>query len=50
VDDEATTVLDLLGTSVKVVFAQTGNVRPGAESGHEHFSWLDGVSQPGIKG
>jgi len=25
-------------------------VRPGLEKGHEHFGWLDGVSQPGING
>lgn len=27
-----------------------GNTRPGAEAGHEHFGFKDGVSQPGIEG
>lgn len=27
-----------------------GDVRPGKESGHEHFGFLDGVSQPAVKG
>ncbi|KAI0833770.1 peroxidase TAP [Trametes gibbosa] len=28
----------------------TGTVRPGDESGHEHFGFLDGISQPAVKG
>ncbi|MCJ1437601.1 hypothetical protein MMC27_006988 [Xylographa pallens] len=27
-----------------------GNVRPGKEKGHEHFGFLDGISQPAIQG
>ncbi len=27
-----------------------GNVRPGADAGHEHFGWQDGISQPAVKG
>ncbi|CAD6591576.1 MAG: hypothetical protein ASARMPREDX12_006552 [Alectoria sarmentosa] len=27
-----------------------GDVRPGKEKGHEHFGFLDGISQPAIKG
>ena len=40
----------LLGSSIKVVYSEIGNTRPGAERGHEHFGFLDGVSQPGIRG
>ncbi len=47
---EAVTVLAVLGATVAVSFDETGNVRPGSEKGHEHFGWLDGVSQPGING
>ena len=43
-------VLRLLGASIKVVYSEIGNTRPGAERGHEHFGFLDGVSQPGIRG
>jgi Dyp-type peroxidase family len=39
-----------LGSSVKVVYAEMANVRPGAQRGHGHFGFLDGVSQPGIRG
>ncbi|MEQ1931602.1 MAG: hypothetical protein ABL957_13885 [Parvularculaceae bacterium] len=27
-----------------------GNIRPAPEDGHEHFGFLDGVSQPGLRG
>ena len=50
-DSEAQKVLEILGAAaVSVVHDETGNARPGAEKGHEHFGWLDGVSQPAIKG
>src|SRR5437764_479930 len=29
---------------------QDGNGRPGAERGHEHFGFKDGIPQPGIDG
>jgi Dyp-type peroxidase family len=31
-------------------FTEIGTTRPGAEHGHEHFGFLDGVSQPAIRG
>lgn len=39
----------LLG-SIKVLFRVDGAVRPGAEDGHEHFGFQDGLSQPPIIG
>lgn len=39
-----------LAMAVKVVYAETGTVRPGRDKGHEHFGFLDNVSQPGIRG
>jgi len=50
VDSEAQKLLGILGAAVSVVHDETGHVRPGAEKGHEHFGWLDGVSQPAING
>jgi Dyp-type peroxidase family len=47
---EATRLLTILGATVSVSFRENGDVRPGLEKGHEHFGWLDGVSQPGING
>lgn len=43
-------VLRLLGASIKVVYSEMGTTRPGAERGHEHFGFRDGISQPGIRG
>jgi Dyp-type peroxidase family len=43
-------LLSLMGSSIKVVYSELGTTRPGAERGHEHFGFLDGVSQPGIRG
>ncbi|KAI0070456.1 Dyp-type peroxidase [Panus rudis PR-1116 ss-1] len=36
------------GLITKEVFSITGNVRPGDEKGHEHFGFLDGISNPAI--
>jgi Dyp-type peroxidase family len=43
-------LLRSLGSSIKLVHWEIGKTRPGAERGHEHFGFLDGVSQPGIRG
>ena len=43
-------LLRCLGDSIAVVYSEMGNVRPGRERGHEHFGFLDGISQPGIRG
>ena len=39
-----------LGRSIKVVYSELGNTRPGARRGFEHFGYRDGISQPGIRG
>jgi deferrochelatase/peroxidase EfeB len=36
--------------TIKTVIQVHGNVRPGAEAGHEHFGFKDGLSQPPIIG
>ncbi|KAK7678571.1 hypothetical protein QCA50_018443 [Cerrena zonata] len=38
-----------LGLTITEVFRSTGNVRPGPEKGHEHFGFLDGISNPAVK-
>jgi Dyp-type peroxidase family len=38
------------GTALRIVYSEMGKVRPGVQAGHEHFGYLDGVSQPGIRG
>lgn len=43
-------LLAMLGRSIKPVHVEMAQVRPGAERGHEHFGFQDGISQPGIRG
>jgi Dyp-type peroxidase family len=43
-------LLGFLSGCIKVVYSELGNARPGANRGHEHFGFLDGISQPGIRG
>jgi Dyp-type peroxidase family len=35
---------------LKLIFEQRGQTLPGPLSGHEHFGFKDGVSQPGVRG
>ena len=37
-------------SGVHIIFKQHGANLPGSLAGHEHFGFLDGVSQPGIRG
>lgn len=37
-------------SGASVVFKQEGRTQLGALAGHEHFGFLDGVSQPGLRG
>jgi Dyp-type peroxidase family len=43
-------LLQQMDGSITAVYSELGKVRPGAQRGHEHFGFLDGVSQPGIRG
>jgi len=43
-------LLIALGNSISVTYSEIGTTRPGAQRGHEHFGFLDGISQPGIRG
>jgi Dyp-type peroxidase family len=39
-----------LESAIRVVYAETGTVRQGRNRGREHFGFVDGISQPGIRG
>ena len=39
-----------LGSTIKTVYSEMGTVRPNRYRGREHFGFLDGVSQPGVRG
>jgi Dyp-type peroxidase family len=40
----------LVTSGAEIIFRQDGNTLTGPLRGHEHFGFLDGVSQPGIRG
>jgi len=42
--------VDTPSAAIKVIITLRGDVRPGAESGHEHFGFLDGISNPLVNG
>jgi Dyp-type peroxidase family len=50
VTSHGNTLRGRLGGAIKTVYSEIGTVRPGRERGHEHFGYLDGISQPGIRG
>jgi Dyp-type peroxidase family len=50
VTSHGNTLRGRLGNAIKTVYSEIGTVRPGSERGHEHFGFLDGISQPGIRG
>jgi Dyp-type peroxidase family len=39
-----------LASGVELIFKQRGDTLPDPLRGHEHFGFLDGVSQPGVRG
>lgn len=48
VKSHATSIVQLLGAAIEIVHEELGLTRP--QRGHEHFGFLDGVSQPGVRG
>ncbi|KAF2451251.1 Dyp-type peroxidase [Karstenula rhodostoma CBS 690.94] len=49
--EEVKAILSAKGTSsIAEVATLAGDVRPGEFKGHEHFGFLDGISQPALKG
>ncbi|WP_204165172.1 Dyp-type peroxidase [Methylobacterium radiodurans] len=47
-ETEASAIVALFGNAVAVVDRETGITRP--QRGHEHFGFLDGISNPGVRG
>jgi deferrochelatase/peroxidase EfeB len=43
-------ILGILGSDITFDYELRGQVRPGAEAGHEHFGFMDGIAQPAVKG
>ncbi|KAF8518401.1 fungal peroxidase [Hysterangium stoloniferum] len=50
IDIEIASIKVLFGSSITQQYSLAGQVRPGDQLGHEHFGFMDGISQPGISG
>ncbi|KAK7033639.1 dye-decolorizing heme-containing peroxidase [Paramarasmius palmivorus] len=50
VDAELANIKNILGNSIVEIHSLQGAARPGSEKGHEHFGYMDGISQPAVQG
>ncbi|KAF8518411.1 fungal peroxidase [Hysterangium stoloniferum] len=50
IDSELANINSILGSSITEVHRLAGAARPDAEEGHEHFGFMDGISQPAVIG
>ncbi|KIJ24615.1 hypothetical protein M422DRAFT_194507 [Sphaerobolus stellatus SS14] len=50
IDAEWAAVNQLFGSSITELYTLSAEARPGDQAGHEHFGFLDGISQPAING
>nr|I2DBY3.1 RecName: Full=Dye-decolorizing peroxidase; Short=MepDyP; Flags: Precursor [Mycena epipterygia]AFJ79725.1 dye-decolorizing peroxidase precursor [Mycena epipterygia] len=50
INTELANIQSILGSSITEIHRLQGAARPGAEEGHEHFGFLDGISQPAVNG
>ncbi|THU94012.1 fungal peroxidase [Dendrothele bispora CBS 962.96] len=50
IDTQLANIQQILGDSITEIYRLSGAARPGNEQGHEHFGYLDGVSNPAVQG
>ncbi|KAK7442721.1 dye-decolorizing heme-containing peroxidase [Stygiomarasmius scandens] len=50
VNDELANIQSILGSSITEIKRISGASRPGNQEGHEHFGFMDGISQPAVQG
>lgn len=50
IDDTKKQLQQIFGADATFVYDLKGNVRPGDQAGHEHFGYMDGISQPAVNG
>ncbi|KAJ7576297.1 Dyp-type peroxidase [Mycena floridula] len=48
VDEKVGEIKHIFGHSILQIASIRGDVRPGKEAGHEHFGFLDGISNPSV--
>ncbi|KAJ7101916.1 DyP-type peroxidase [Mycena epipterygia] len=50
INSELASLQSALGDSITEVYSLQAAARPGAEQGHEHFGFQDGISNPAVQG
>ncbi|KAJ7688003.1 hypothetical protein B0H17DRAFT_1169575 [Mycena rosella] len=50
IHDQLAKIQTALGSSVTEIHRLQAGARPGPEEGHEHFGFMDGISQPAVEG
>ncbi|KAJ7255242.1 fungal peroxidase [Mycena rebaudengoi] len=50
IDSTLASLKAALGSSINEIYSLQGAARPGNQAGHEHFGYLDGISNPAITG
>ncbi|KAJ7766516.1 dye-decolorizing peroxidase precursor [Mycena maculata] len=50
INTELVNIQSILGDSITEIYSLQGAARPGDEQGHEHFGFMDGISQPAVNG
>ncbi|KAJ7644465.1 dye-decolorizing peroxidase precursor [Roridomyces roridus] len=50
INTELANIQSILGASIVEIESLQGAARPGDEKGHEHFGFMDGISQPAVNG
>ncbi|KAJ6501275.1 fungal peroxidase [Mycena vulgaris] len=50
INNELAGLKSALGDSITEIYSLQGAARPGSEQGHEHFGFLDGISNPAVEG
>ncbi|KAJ6480082.1 dye-decolorizing peroxidase precursor [Mycena vulgaris] len=48
INTELANIQSILGSSITESHRLQGGARPGSEEGHEHFGYMDGISQPAV--
>ncbi|KAL0575541.1 dye-decolorizing heme-containing peroxidase [Marasmius crinis-equi] len=50
IDEQVQKIKDIFGDAMQEVYRLNAFARPGDGMGHEHFGWVDGITQPGVEG
>ncbi|KAJ7644468.1 dye-decolorizing peroxidase precursor [Roridomyces roridus] len=50
INTELANIQSILGASIVEIESLQGAARPGDQQGHEHFGFMDGISQPAVNG